>query len=88
MNGPENIVAAIYRTVDWTNGESKLALLGVVVEASTAQLTAFVERALLNRVYRKLWKPCDHIQFCEKKKRVVERKSIDNDFRNDHSLVL
>jgi hypothetical protein len=40
MNGPENIVAAIYRAVDWTNGESKLALLVVVVEASTAQLSA------------------------------------------------
>jgi hypothetical protein len=27
MNDPENIVAAIYRVVDWINGESKLGLL-------------------------------------------------------------
>jgi hypothetical protein len=27
MNDPENIVAAIYRAVDWINGESKLSLL-------------------------------------------------------------
>jgi hypothetical protein len=27
MNNPENIVAAIYRAVDWINGESKLGLL-------------------------------------------------------------
>jgi hypothetical protein len=52
MNDPENIVAAIYRTVDWTNGESKLALLVAVVEGKYRSTQRFVERALLNRVYR------------------------------------
>jgi hypothetical protein len=32
MNDSENIVAAIYRAVDWLNGESKLALLVAVAE--------------------------------------------------------
>ena len=54
MNDPENIVAAIYRTVDWTNGESKLALLVVVVEGKYRSTQRFVERALLNRVYREI----------------------------------
>jgi hypothetical protein len=32
MNDLENIVATIYRAVDWINGESKLALLVAVAE--------------------------------------------------------
>jgi hypothetical protein len=64
MNDPENIVAAIYRAVDWLNGESNLALLVAVAEGKAHR---FVERALLNIVYRKLWN-CDQRENCLKKK--------------------
>jgi hypothetical protein len=60
MNDPENILAAIYRAVDWINGESNLALLVAGAEGNYRSPHHFVERPLLNRVYRKLWKPCDH----------------------------
>ena len=41
MSDPENIVAAIYRAVDWLNGESELALLVAVAEGK-APLNSWV----------------------------------------------
>ena len=55
MNDPENIVAAIYRGIDWINGESKLTLDVAGAEGKYGSTHRFVERVLLNRFYRKLW---------------------------------
>jgi hypothetical protein len=50
MNDPENILAAIYRAVDWINGESNLALLVAGAEGNYRSTRHFVERALWNTV--------------------------------------
>jgi hypothetical protein len=74
VNDPENIVAAIYRAVDWINSESKLALLVAVVEGDYRSTQRFVQRALLNRVYRKLWNGRSYSNLWSKKEGIFEKK--------------
>ena len=67
MNDPENIVAAIYRAVDWINGESNLALLVAGAEGKYRSTRHFVECALWNTLLSEIWN-CDHMAIYDQKK--------------------